>query len=192
MDMDGKVEFSAFYLPDPYRLVLDLPEVNFKINTKTLKKTADGIEGYRFGLFEKGTSRVVIDLAKPMVIVKSFQLEPNSTPWTRLVIDLKAVTRNTFMAKSAGSILMRSSKKSFNSNSKQQLSLKKVKENILNKKIIVIDPGHGGVDPGAIGASGTYEKHVVLSAAVTFKKIMTIFIFQECFSTSKTPFLKCQ
>ena len=172
MDMDGKVEFSAFYLPDPYRLVLDLPEVNFKINTKTLKKTADGIEGYRFGLFEKGTSRVVIDLAKPMVIVKSFQLEPNSTPWRRLVVDLKPVTRNAFMIKSAGSIQTRSTKRSFNANSKQQLSLKKVKENILNKKIIVIDPGHGGVDPGAVGASGTYEKHVVLSAAVTFKKII--------------------
>jgi N-acetylmuramoyl-L-alanine amidase len=85
---------------------------------------------------------------------------------------LKSVTRNAFMIKSAGSIQMRSTKKSFNSNSQQQLILKKVKKNISNKKIIVIDPGHGGVDPGAIGASGTYEKHVVLAAAMTFKKII--------------------
>ena len=125
MDMDGKAEFTAFYLPDPYRLVLDLPEVNFKINTKTLKRSVSDIEGYRFGLFEKGTSRVVIDLAKPMVIIKSFKLEPNSTPWRRLVIDLRPVTQKVFITKSVSSIQKRSTKKSFNNNSKQQLILKK-------------------------------------------------------------------
>jgi len=38
------------------------------------------------------------------------------------------------------------------------------------KRVIVIDPGHGGEDPGAIGKNGTYEKHVVLAISAKSKK----------------------
>lgn len=38
------------------------------------------------------------------------------------------------------------------------------------KRIIVLDPGHGGDDPGAIGKNGTYEKHVVLAISREIKK----------------------
>lgn len=40
------------------------------------------------------------------------------------------------------------------------------------RKLIIIDPGHGGVDPGAIGHSGTYEKQVVLAMAHQLKKVL--------------------
>ena len=38
------------------------------------------------------------------------------------------------------------------------------------KHVIIIDPGHGGVDPGTIGISGTYEKHVTLAMARELKR----------------------
>ena len=57
MDMDGPVRFRSFALADPYRVVLDLPEVDFNLTVPRLIQKTGGVFGYRFGLFEPGTSR---------------------------------------------------------------------------------------------------------------------------------------
>ena len=54
----------------------------------------------------------------------------------------------------------------------QEFKKKSPQKKISKSKIIVLDPGHGGVDPGAIGIQGTYEKKIVLMAAKSIKKIL--------------------
>ena len=172
LDMDRKIDITPFYLLDPYRLVLDMPKVRFKINSTGLVRPVGDVSGYRFGLFDTNTSRVVVDLSKPMVIKKLFQLSGVSNSSTRLVIDLKSVSKSVFQTKSAASIQKRQKKRTPNTFSEANSTSKYSSKKKVDKKIIIIDPGHGGVDPGAIGRAGTYEKNLVLSTAQVFKSVI--------------------
>ena len=172
LDMTKETQFRAFYLADPYRLVLDLPKIDFEFKASGLKKAVGGVSGYRFGLFDDETSRIVIDLVSPMVIKEFFHLRSNVKGLTRLVIDLKTTSRNKFQKKANITFNNTLQKRSFSSILKQKASRLSPSMKIGNQKLIIIDPGHGGVDPGAIGNAGTYEKHVVLSAAKVFKQVI--------------------
>ena len=172
LDMDRKIEVTPFYLLDPYRLVLDMPKVKFKINSIGLVRPVGDVSGYRFGSFDANTSRVVVDLSEPMVISKLFQLSGTNNSFTRLVIDLKSVSERIFRTKSATSMQERLKKRMPNTFSEAKLAPKRLSKKRLDRKIIIIDPGHGGVDPGAIGRAGTYEKNLVLSTAIVFKSVI--------------------
>jgi N-acetylmuramoyl-L-alanine amidase len=173
MDMDGPVRFRAFALADPYRVVLDLSEVHFKIPARAKAGKVGGVAGYRFGLFEPGTSRVVIDLAEPRAISAAFELPPRVGRGHRLVIDLKKVSRADFLTISRASIEKRmAARRQAPAAVVAPRRLPRPTKSSKAKKVVVIDPGHGGVDPGAIGASGSYEKTVVLAAAKTLKRVL--------------------
>ena len=138
LDMDRKIDITPFYLLDPYRLVLDMPKVKFKINSTGLVRPVGDVSGYRFGLFDTNTSRVVIDLSKPMVIKKFFQLSGASNSFTRLVIDLKSVSKSVFQTKSAASIQKRQKKRTPNTFSEANLTSKYSSKKKVDKKIIII------------------------------------------------------
>ncbi len=172
VDMTRNTRFRAFYLADPYRLVLDLPKVGFEIKASGLKKTVGGVRGYRFGLFDNETSRIVIDLVSPMIIKEFFYLGSNVEGLTRLVVDLKPTSRKKFQTEVINTTKSALQKRSSALSLKQKTSPVPSPIKTGDKKLIIIDPGHGGVDPGAIGHAGTYEKHIVLSAARTFKQVI--------------------
>jgi N-acetylmuramoyl-L-alanine amidase len=172
LDMDRKIAITPFYLLDPYRLVLDMPKVRFKINSTGLVRPVGDVSGYRFGSFDTNTSRVVVDLSKPMVIKKLFQLSGTNNSFARLVVDLKPVNESIFRIKSATSIHERQKKRTPNTFSEAKLESKSLSKKEVDRKIIIIDPGHGGVDPGAIGHAGSYEKNLVLSTAIVFKSVI--------------------
>jgi N-acetylmuramoyl-L-alanine amidase len=175
MDMDGPARFQTFVLADPYRVVIDLSEVTFRIPDGKKVNRIGGVDGYRFGLFEPGTSRVVFDLTEPRVIAAAFELPPRAGGNHRLVIDLGKVGRAEFLAASKASIAKRMAARR-ETQAPSAVATRRVPswdERAKNvKKVIVIDPGHGGVDPGAIGASGTYEKAIVLAASKTLKSVL--------------------
>lgn len=155
VDLSDKVEPRIFGLPDPFRLVIDLPEVNFALSEERIGDGAGLIEKLRYGLFRSGTSRFVLDLRTPSKISKQFLLRPDGTkPW-RLVLDMVPTSREDFIAsmRPSGDIAPRVA-------SKLPVPLNRPKN---AKPVVVIDAGHGGVDPGAIGVSGAYEKTIALN-----------------------------
>ena len=160
-DLSKKVDVSVFSLADPYRVIVDLPEVNFQMPAGLGTEKRGLVTGYRYGLFAPGKSRIVIDMSGPFLVDKAFVLDATSDQPARLVVDLVPTDRMTFFAK------LRDAK------SPAVGSIPEPKPAVLAnaaKPVIVLDPGHGGIDPGTASADGTTEKEVVLAFAKTLRQ----------------------
>lgn len=163
IDLSEKVEARIFGLPDPYRVVIDLPEVEFALPVERLSAAGGLVERLRYGLFRPGTSRFVIDLRGSAKVSKTFTLKPDGArPW-RLVIDLTPTDRADFLT------AMRPTPPVATPSSKPEPPLR---TNPTPKRVpvVVLDAGHGGVDPGAVGRSGAFEKDIVLAFAREIKR----------------------
>ena len=184
-DLSAAVDFRAFALADPYRVIIDLPEVKFLMPSGVGTKGKGLVSAFRFGLFATGKSRIVIDTVEPVLIEKAFVRKPENGQPARLVIDLVRTTKEEFEKQRDKQTALQQLQLSPNRFQTQTEKLEKpgatpVKK---TKSVIVIDPGHGGVDPGAISAGGQYEKNIVfafcqmlktkLEATGRFKVVMT-------------------
>ncbi len=170
IEADEQLQVTAFELPDPYRIVLDLPEVDWRVDPAEGEKGTGYISGYRFGQFAPGRSRVVFDLRRPALVDKVFHLPPaaGQTPRWRLVVDLAAVPEDTFRAR-----MTRPAGPQAGTPPSQAAvfvpppSVRPPGD--ARKRVVVIDPGHGGVDPGAIGRKGVHEKQVTLAVGLALR-----------------------
>ena len=97
VDLSQKIDMRAFTLANPYRVVIDMPQVTFQLPPKTGEAGRGLIKAFRFGLVMQGGSRIVIDLARPVRIDKAFVLEAANDQPARLVLDLAAIDREAFM-----------------------------------------------------------------------------------------------
>src|SRR4029079_2914005 len=97
MDLTRKIDLHAFTLADPYRVVVDIPQVTFQFPPKTGERGRGLVKAFRFGLVMQGGSRLVFDLAKPVRITKAFVMDGDSSHPARLVLDLAATDRETYL-----------------------------------------------------------------------------------------------
>lgn len=147
------VTVEVFTLANPYRVILDMPDVTFRL-PKNSGQTGEGlIQAYRYGLFAARKARIVIDTRAPVTIETASMVNgPGNS--VRLKVRLAEITAAEF---GVGTGATRSA------------SVKKKPRNAAGaspnaRPVIVIDPGHGGIDPGALGKD-VYEKDVVLAVA---------------------------
>ena len=157
MDFNRKIDLRAFTLADPYRVVVDIPQVVFQLPSKTGETGRGLIKAFRFGLVMQGGSRLVFDLAKPAKIEKAFVVDSTETAPARLVLDLAPTDRESFLRRTAAD------------NRTARADLPRVdapsaKEGD-KRPLVVLDPGHGGIDTGTKGPSGEEEKDIVLNFA---------------------------
>ncbi len=165
LEADEKLTFKIFTLASPYRVVIDLPEVAWRLLPGAGSTGRGLIEGFRFGLFAPGKSRVVLDMRAPVGIKRSFMLDPADGHGYRVVIDLTKVSRKTYMeqvkavnrSRDVAALPMPAPK------------VPRPEKRRAGKRVIVIDPGHGGVDPGTTGYRGTREKNITLAVARAVK-----------------------
>jgi N-acetylmuramoyl-L-alanine amidase len=101
MDFSRKVELRAFTLADPYRVVIDLPQVVFDLPPKTGAHGRGLVKAFRFGLIMQGGSRIVLDVNKPVRIDRAFSIDATAGQPARLVLDLVATDRESFMRTTA-------------------------------------------------------------------------------------------
>jgi N-acetylmuramoyl-L-alanine amidase len=160
VDLSRKVEMRAFTLANPYRVVIDLPQVSFQFPPKTGDRGRGLIKAFRFGLVMPGGSRIVLDAAGPVRVEKAFVLDPSDTQPARLVLDLVTVDRDTFMRAAAVENRLPRDTAKRSEPSKPHGDA---------RPIVVLDPGHGGIDTGTRAASGETEKTVVLDFALMLR-----------------------
>ncbi|MDJ0894777.1 MAG: N-acetylmuramoyl-L-alanine amidase [Alphaproteobacteria bacterium] len=161
MELDRRVPYQLFMLKDPYRVVIDMPEVRWSLPPGSGARKRGLIDGYRYGLFRSDVYRVVLDLAGPARVRRHFVLEPSGSHGYRMVFDLEPVLPGDFQENEHVKLAVAPP---------QQPQIGQMPRRRDGKRTVVIDPGHGGVDPGAIGRSGLYEKKVTLSTALKLKK----------------------
>ncbi len=138
-DTSAAVRYTVFSLDNPFRVVVDLKQTRPKRGFQAPTPKGDAIRRIRLGRRLGGTHRVVLDMAQP-VRPKHFTLQPIEPYGHRLVVDLYAPEAER---------------------APRVLPTPATERDVL----IAVDPGHGGEDPGAIAATGAYEKDIVLSIA---------------------------
>jgi len=162
VDLSRKVDAATFMLADPYRVVIDLPQVIFKLPAQAGEHGRGLVTAFRYGLIMQGGSRIVLDTKGPVRVDKAFTLAAVDDQPARLVIDLSPTDRESFLR----TITM------------QDRTLHTTARTTVNpmpetsgdaRPLIVVDPGHGGIDSGTKSGSGQNEKDVVLAFGLTLR-----------------------
>ena len=252
LEFNEPVSFTVLTLSDPYRIVIDLPEVVWQLPPESGTKGAGLVARYRYGQFEPGTQRVVIDLTGPAKVQSAFIAAPEAGRMHRLVVDLGPTPANAFaediitrqIAGAPGPVgggqqvqaaasqpaapnpppasasgvranppppsvaaaasqanpppapatetsapnpppvipqqpvaaaepaVVPEAKVAANHPPPSAPAPQAKGKKREDRKVIVIDAGHGGVDPGAISVSGAYEKDITLPMALALKKAL--------------------
>lgn len=187
VELSGKSEFRAFVLQSPDRIIIDLDRFNWKVGRVTTP-SATLVKDVRFGDLGGGKGRLVIETDTPVLIKAAFAIDRSASQPDRIVIDFSktsaAIMREATsqkMGNMSGGGRPLASSPELNRQSRKQVGASiqgkttaPPSENTFNpakaRKLVIIDPGHGGQDPGALGVNGMYEKTIVLAVGLELKR----------------------
>lgn len=144
--LDRPAQARTFFLADPHRFVIDLANTRLALPGGSGAGAGPGagvVRGYRYGPRPDGTSRLVLDLAAPANVVRQ-ELGGRRSP--EMSFDLASSTAPIATPQ----------------------PIERVGRDA-RRRTIVVDAGHGGRDPGAVGTTGVREKDVVLDAALQLR-----------------------
>lgn len=152
LDVDPVPAFALFTVSHPDRLILDFPLIRWEIADGAAEAIPD-ITELRHGLFRHDRARLILTLARPLRVERAYTKPAQGSEPGRLVIDLAPTTREAFDA-AAG----------IPENARWRGEVPPPPDTSPGEMVVALDPGHGGIDPGA-GTEGLQEKSVVLAFA---------------------------
>jgi N-acetylmuramoyl-L-alanine amidase len=185
------VAAQVYTLANPYRVIIDLPDVSFQLPAGPASLSKGLVTDYRMGLISPQQTRIVIDTSGPVLIEKaemtrlasSLKTSQNSGPGgnssqaVRLAVSMtpsdKATFGNGTGAAQTASVDAEAVRPALFDGPPGPTSPGSTATNPKSLPVIVIDPGHGGIDPGAIGPAKTTEKSVVLAVARQLEASLT-------------------
>lgn len=178
IELSQTSEFRAFVMAGPNRIVVDMPAFSWKVG-QIQKPGTMQIKDVRFGDLGAGLSRIVIETGEPVIIQAAFMLPKQQGQSDRLVLDFKRTTAQSMQAalsqvhgplQGSSPQLAAPAPQDATAPSKAPLPPVKKPSGAPFKPTIILDPGHGGQDPGAQGANGVYEKNITLAVGLELKR----------------------
>jgi len=184
LDLSRRVSFSHITLSNPPRLAIDLPEVAWLVPDSFGEQPAGLVKGFRFGRFRPGISRLVLDVAGPFAIRDVFELPPTDGRGYRIVTDLALARPEPSGGRVEPASLSGPAQRPVNGAVDRQTTgtgtaalpvpvrRPPAPDAAARERVVVVDPGHGGIDPGAIGSDGVYEKDIVLDVGRALRRAL--------------------
>ena len=199
IDLGNKVPFQHRSYDHPPRLIIELPDVSWQIPERRAGRGYRMIKGFQFGRLRNDISSLIIDVDRPFEIKTVFELPPSDSSGYRIVTDLLPLPANVAMRRQRVQSKTYATEQAAAPHRPQRRPVLAAprqppragkdrlaqaspglarprpapapRQPILpSKRMIVIDPGHGGIDPGASGQEGTFEKNVVLNMALELRR----------------------
>lgn len=155
----AKIPFTLDVMARPNRIVVDLPELNFQLAPDFGRKPAGLIRSARFGLFAPGKSRIVVELAGPAIPKAEIEEVLGGAAY-KFTLSLEPASAETFAKAVQASPSARA---------EPPVPEPPPVMTADARPLIVLDPGHGGIDAGATGVGHAQEKDVVLAFAQELK-----------------------
>lgn len=163
MQLSAGVRAEIFTLANPYRVIVDLPDVAFELADGTGRSGAGLVTAFRFGLFAERKARVVIDATGPVKIQSAKMAATGKGRAVELVLELTSIAAEEFGSGTGAGALPPVSKPAVYEDPVPPKAVSAT-------PLVLIDPGHGGIDPGALGDANVLEKTIVLGVAQKLKR----------------------
>ena len=174
LDLDKTIQYRAFTLGDPYRVVVDIPQVDFRLPVGAGTAGRGLVKAFRYGLVMPGGSRIVFDLTGPAKIANSYVLDAANGQPSRLVLEIEEVDRAAFNQAAAAENKpdLRPAIASVNTAAPTDTSTSAPPKPASPpdlRPVVVIDPGHGGLDNGTRSGGDVMEKDLVLGFGLALR-----------------------
>jgi N-acetylmuramoyl-L-alanine amidase len=174
LDLDKTIQYRAFTLGDPYRVVVDIPQVDFRLPVGTGTAGRGLVKAFRYGLVMPGGSRIVFDLTGPAKIANSYVLDAANGQPSRLVLEIEEVDRAAFNQAAAAENKpdLRPAIAGVNTAAPTDTSTSAPPKPASPpdlRPVVVIDPGHGGLDNGTRSGGDVMEKDLVLGFGLALR-----------------------
>ncbi len=175
IELSDPLNLQVFTLANPDRVVIDMPQVLWRLQEQGRPSGTGTVRAYRYGLFRQGDSRFVMDLNRPVIPAEPMVLPPGNGFGYRVVLDLFPTTQAKFEAKAGWPPDLRAKEAAAEREAALPPSASPAAPPapyFPKSRVIVIDAGHGGIDAGTIGVDGLLEKNLVLDEALRLKKLL--------------------
>ncbi|PJK30395.1 N-acetylmuramoyl-L-alanine amidase [Minwuia thermotolerans] len=173
VDLSGEAEWNLFVLDDPFRVVIDIEDAAWQLEARP-DPPRGLIRDMRYGRFAANTGRLVLETELPVLAERQFMLAPAAGQGHRLVIDLRPASDTEFRSARNEAVAR------LTSPPPARPAVRDLGAGVpplppprpATRMTVVVDPGHGGVDPGALGVRGTHEKQVVLDVGRRLRDVL--------------------
>lgn len=167
LELSDGVTAEIFTLADPYRVIVDLPDVSFKLPQGVGQEPFGLVKAFRYGQFAERKARIVIDTTGPVRVERAAMVAQGHGPGIIFTFEIVATASESF---GQGTGAKRPEALAQPAPPPPDPS---IKPKARGKAVIMIDPGHGGIDGGAVSGNNLLEKNVVLAVAKELKKDLT-------------------
>jgi len=171
LELSDPVDVRVYTLVNPNRIVIDMPDVLWRAGGEARPSGRRAVKSYRYGQFRRGNFRFVVDLNTPVKVEPPQMVPPEEGFSFRLMIDLTPSTAEEFAAAAgwpSGQVTVGSA--SLPAATAPPATASRGDGD--KRRIVVVDAGHGGIDPGTHGIKGTMEKNLVLGVARELRKAL--------------------
>lgn len=168
LDLSAAVSATIVAISEPYRVIVDMPDVDFALPVGSGRRPHGLVAAYRYGLFDVGQSRIIIDVAGPVAVDAARFVPDQGQSGGHLVFDLVPVSAEQFARQESQSRPPPGLRASRFDDKTAPRAVPTSKA----RPVIVIDPGHGGPDPGTVAGTALSEKDIVLAVGLQLRDML--------------------